>query len=118
MLCLASRLKPSRSTFAGPSGLSSPLASGMKMKFGADVSDAAEADFDAGEVAAVVEEDGPFVMLAVVVGVFEDRDTVAAGAVGFPGGIREIFDDPDAAAIEIEGDGLRDGRLAGEEGGS
>src|SRR5205823_7920070 len=40
--------------------------------------DAAEADFDAGKVDAVVEEHGLLVELAVAVGVFEDHDAVAA----------------------------------------
>ena len=43
--------------------------------------DAAEAELDAGEVHAVVEEDGLLVERAVAVGVFEDDDAVAALAV-------------------------------------
>src|SRR2546429_1580924 len=59
--------------------------------------DAAEADFDAGDVVEFVVEDGSLVEMAVVVGVFENQDAVVA--LGLPFGIVVGLGDPEAAAI-------------------
>src|SRR5262249_49452809 len=67
----------------------------------------------------VIEEHRPFVVFAVVISVFQDRDAVVARVVVSPGRIGEILNDPEPAAIvEREGDRLGDGRFGGEAGGS
>ena len=78
--------------------------------------DTAEADFDAGEVHAIVEEQSLLLELAVAVGVFEDHDAVAAFAVETPLRVAEALDDPEPpAGVEGHGNRLHEVRLAGEQ---
>ena len=86
----------------------------------AEREDAAEAEFDAGEKLRAVPEDGAFVEAAVVVGVLENDDAVADGAVeadlGF--GVGVVLGDPEAAAgIPGHRDGILHVGFGGEEGG-
>jgi hypothetical protein len=79
--------------------------------------DAAEADLDPAQVAAIRQEHFFFVKAAVVVFVREDGDAVLRGfrADGHPVGVGEALDDPEAAAlIESESDGLHHVGLARE----
>ena len=87
-----------------------------EVRAGAEV-DAAEAEFDAREVDAVVENDGFLVECAVAVGVFEDDDAIfAAFAILAPFGVHHAFDHPHAATVvEGECDRLDDVRLTREQ---
>ncbi len=77
---------------------------------------AAVADFDTGEIAAVIEENRTFIEFAFPFGIFEDDDFVFTGAILRPVGIGEILDHPKPTpVVEAHGNRLNNIGLAGEE---
>ena len=76
----------------------------------------AEAQLDPGEVGPLVVKDCPAIELSVVVGVFENQDSVLASRASQPDRVGVVFDDPEPpSVIDGHGDRLDDVGLGGEQ---